>query len=486
MRKRDNVQLTYIYQNDRWVATKVKRLPSQHEISMSLMKKKLLPVKKKRQITNLPSALVGEEYDPESLFISNRLEQLRGEMFEMGLSNLNDWLERKVYNTQADALCAVRRRITSELKSLCNVERVSVEMDEFIDTIVNHVLLEFELSLSKDTNDLSVEEEGEDNDDDDDTTLIMDASSGLLLPPAYHDGVVSQDRYSLLRCIADYASRVSKQRITFQDRNGIDHHIQVGTDYRELSSQAALQLFDAIDYTTTKIAKESGERLSENKVEMFRTLRDDEDPRQDGFLSAADNTASYSYSQHVEVGSIINTQLISTSGRIEVAAFFAVKSGLERRQGDTRICLLGIKDREVCSRCIGRELVTEASSNASNLVRTFEEYIFTEEQARNGLALAGILIVEESLMEPFRNHTDTFIAFMEIYQDSELKVFLETVLADKIDSNVDISVAAVANKKMFTENRIVLSWMMSHMETSTFFSVPPSNLTVVLMPTDMI
>ena len=58
----------------------------------------------------------------------------------MGSSHLTASLERKM--TQADALCAVRRRITTKVESICNVECVSGGMvDKFVDTIVNHVEL---------------------------------------------------------------------------------------------------------------------------------------------------------------------------------------------------------------------------------------------------------------------------------------------------------------------------------------------------------
>ena len=76
------------------------------------------------------------------------LEVCRENIVERGLSNLTALLEN-LHSNQADALCTIRRSITSKLETLCNVDCEN-KMDEFVDSIMEQISVEYEAALLAD------------------------------------------------------------------------------------------------------------------------------------------------------------------------------------------------------------------------------------------------------------------------------------------------------------------------------------------------
>ena len=73
------------------------------------------------------------------------LELCRESLVERGLSNFTALLEN-LHSNQGDALCTIRRSITSKLETLCNVDCEN-KMDEFVDSIMEQISVEYEANL---------------------------------------------------------------------------------------------------------------------------------------------------------------------------------------------------------------------------------------------------------------------------------------------------------------------------------------------------
>lgn len=165
----------------------------------------------------------------------------------------------------------------------------------------------------------------------------------------------------------------------------------------------------------------------DHAYQHYRALRSDEDVGSNG-LRCKDPDVDSPVGFHVQHGSDKDTQYISTTSSIAVAAFFAVKGFQERNNEIPRIaCFDAPYDID---RCYALDLIPNRSDmvTARNFAGRFQEYVFTEEDARRSLTLNKIIRLDLGLLGEFEGETNSFTAFKEQYTGSDLENWIQSRL----------------------------------------------------------
>lgn len=129
----------------------------------------------------------------------------------------------------------------------------------------------------------------------------------------------------------------------------------------------------------------------------------------------------------MEFGSRIDSQFISVSASIAVAAYFAVKGFHERDDPNPRIaCLDAADDLDLYN---AEDNIPRSSFTARNYARKFHDYVYTNAQAARKLTLTKMIELDIELLREFVGHTWSFDEFNEQYRGKELDLCIRHSLA---------------------------------------------------------
>ena len=149
-------------------------------------------------------------------------------------------------------------------------------------------------------------------------------------------------------------------------------------------------------------------------------MRPEEDPQENG-LRAQDPQANVTLSEHVEFGSQLESQFISFTDSIEVAAFFASRSE------HPRIAIFDAPEDVI--QYFAHDAIPSYSRTARNFARIFSEYTLTEDEAANKLRLTRVLAVDPTLFVHFNSYgrRDHMSNFRKRYEGSQLSTMIDEV-----------------------------------------------------------
>ena len=197
--------------------------------------------------------------------------------------------------------------------------------------------------------------------------------------------------------------------------------------------------YDSSCYDGTSMGRQGKKKRtrhhsSSSCVKLYRTLRSDENPRDKGGLVPADRQATCSIAEHVENGSTMSTQIISTTKDIVVAAFYASKSHHDRGQSNIRIAELSIDISQLeehdATRLVGN------NQSAINLSRSMDEYVFTEEGAKK-LRVQRTITIDDHLLQQFDGDTN-LKRFRSAFNKSMLSALMEQAVQEGGDNDITL------------------------------------------------